>query len=61
MTIMRQPSLFSIQELYEMEPTPKYGAIILAIGMDVIYYEISKTAALVQRTLASMSYNINQL
>lgn len=37
MTIMRQPSLFSIQELYEMEPTPKYGAI---------YYEISKTSHL---------------
>src|SRR5699024_3435146 len=42
MTIIRQPSLFSIQELYGMEPTQKYDAIISAINMDAIYYEISK-------------------
>lgn len=28
MTIIRRPSLFSIQELYDMEPTQKYDAII---------------------------------
>src|SRR5690625_5966779 len=44
MTIIRQPSLFSIQELYDMEPTQKYNAIISAINMDAIYYEISKKA-----------------
>ena len=42
MTIIRQSSLFSIQELYDMEPTQKYNAIISAINMDAIYYEISK-------------------
>lgn len=42
MTIIRQPSLFSIQELYDMEPTQKYDAIISAIDMDAIYYEVSK-------------------
>src|SRR5690625_4214428 len=42
MTIIRQPSLFSIQELYDMEPTQKYDAIISAIDMDTIYFEISK-------------------
>ena len=42
MTIIRQPSLFSIQELYDMEPTQKYDAIISAIDMDAIYFEISK-------------------
>ena len=42
MTIIRQPSLFSIQELYDMEPTQKYDAIISAIDIDAIYYEVSK-------------------
>jgi len=42
MSIIRQPSLFSIQELYDMEPTQKYDAIISAIDMDAIYFEISK-------------------
>jgi len=46
MTIIRQPSLFSIQELYDMEPTQKYGAIISAIDMDAIYHEISKKSRL---------------
>ena len=42
MTIIRQTSLFSIQELYDMEPTQKYDAIISAINMDAIYYEVCK-------------------
>ena len=49
MTIIRQPSLFSIQELYDMEPTQKYDAIISAIemdAMDAIYYEVSKKSRL---------------
>ena len=46
MTIIRQPSLFSIQELYDMEPTQKYDAIFSAIDMDAIYYEISKKTRL---------------
>ena len=44
MTIIRQPSLFSIQELYDMEPTQKYDAILSAINMDAIYYEVSKSS-----------------
>jgi len=35
MAIIRQPSLFSIQELYDMEPTQKYDAIISAINIDM--------------------------
>jgi len=46
MTIIRQPSLFSIQELYDMEPTQKYDAIISVINMDAIYQEISKKSRL---------------
>lgn len=42
MTIIRQPSLFSIQELYDMEPTQKYEAIISAIDLDAIYHEVTK-------------------
>ena len=42
MTIIRQTSLFSIQELYDMEPTQKYDAIISAIDLDAIHYEVSK-------------------
>ena len=30
MTIIRQQSLFGIQELYEMEPTQRYESIISA-------------------------------
>src|SRR5699024_11114592 len=46
MTIIRQPSLFSIQELYEIEPTQKYEAIISAIDLDAIHYEICKKSRL---------------
>jgi len=46
MTIIRQPSLFSIQELYDMEPTQKYDTIISAINMDAIYNEINKKSQL---------------
>lgn len=42
MTIIRQPSLFSIQELYDMEPTQKYEAIISTIDLDAIYHEVTK-------------------
>lgn len=42
MTIIRQPSLFSIQELYDMEPTQKYEAIISAIDLDDIFYKVNK-------------------
>ena len=41
-TIIRQPSLFSIQELYDMQPTQKYDAIISVINLDMIYYEVMK-------------------
>ena len=46
MTIIRQPSLFSIQELYDMEPTQKYEAIISAIDLDAIFREVTKKSRL---------------
>lgn len=42
MTIIRQECFFSIQELYDMQPTQKYNEIISAINMDLIYAEVSK-------------------
>lgn len=45
-TIIRQPSLFSIQELYEIEPTQRYDAIISAIDLDKIYYKVNKKSRL---------------
>jgi len=46
MTIIRQPSLFGIQELYDMEPTQKYESIISAIDLDKIYHEVTKKSRL---------------
>src|SRR5690625_2233314 len=46
MTIIRQETLFGIQELYEMEPTHRYEAIISAIDLDKIYYEVNKKSRL---------------
>lgn len=46
MNIIRQTSLFGIQELYEMELIHRYEAIISAIDLDVIYHEITKKSRL---------------
>ncbi|API91926.1 hypothetical protein J32TS6_23420 [Virgibacillus pantothenticus] len=46
MTIIRQPSLFGIQELYDMESTKKYEAVIAAINLDAIYYAMTKKSRL---------------
>lgn len=46
MPIIRQQSLFSIQELYEMEPTQRYESIISAINLDAIHHEINKKSRL---------------
>lgn len=46
MTIIRQQSLFGIQELYEMAPTQRYESMITAIDLDAIYHEINKKSRL---------------
>lgn len=46
MTIIRQTSLFGIQELYDMEPTQKYEAIISAIDLDKIHQKVTKKSRL---------------
>ncbi|MCG7333644.1 IS1182 family transposase [Salinicoccus roseus] len=42
MTIIRQESFFSIQELYDMAPTQKYAAIMAGIDLDMIYHAVMK-------------------
>jgi transposase len=46
MTIIRQQSLFGIQELYDLEPTQKYDAIISTIDLDKIYHAVTKKSRL---------------
>ena len=46
MTIIRQPSLFGIQELYDMELTQKYEEIISTINLDKIYLAVTKKSRL---------------
>src|SRR5690625_208237 len=46
MTIIRQFSLFGIQELYDMEPTQKYEAIISALDLDFMYHHVTKKSRL---------------
>src|SRR5699024_10062100 len=46
MTIIRQQSLFGIQELYDMEPTQKYEEIISAIDLHAIYQQVAKKSRL---------------
>lgn len=46
MTIIRQTSLFGIQELYDMEPTQKYEVVISAIDLDRIYHANNKKSRL---------------
>lgn len=46
MTIIRQPSLFGIQELYDMAPTQKYDAIISVINLGKIYQTVKKKSRL---------------
>jgi len=42
MIIIRQSSLFSIQELYNMQTTEKYDVVIDTINLDLIYQEAIK-------------------
>lgn len=45
MTIIRQQSLFGIQELYEMEPTQQYEEIMSALDLDAIFFAINKKSS----------------
>ncbi|MGY3718871.1 IS5/IS1182 family transposase, partial [Sutcliffiella cohnii] len=42
MPIIRQESLFSIQDLYDLESTQRFEAIFSTIDMDSAIYAVSK-------------------
>lgn len=42
MSIIRQGSLFDLQDLFDLEPTQRYDAILSAVDTDVIYQKIKK-------------------
>ncbi len=42
MSIIQQGSLFDLQDLYDLEPTHRYEAILSEIDIDTIYHKVSK-------------------
>ncbi len=42
MSIIRQGSLFDLQDLYDLEPTQRYEAILSSIDVDSIVYQVGK-------------------
>ncbi len=42
MSIIRQESLFDMQDLFDLEPTQRYEAVISAIDLDAIFHKINK-------------------
>lgn len=61
MTIIRQGSLFDLQDLYELEPTDRFDAVFQTIEIDPILAIVSKKAlygAPVQLNYAAMIYSL---
>ncbi|MFC0560517.1 transposase, partial [Halalkalibacter alkalisediminis] len=61
MTIIRQGSLFDLQDLYDLEPTHRFEAVFSTIEIDPILAIVSKKAlygAPVQLNYAAMIYSL---
>ena len=61
MTIIRQGSLFGIQELYELEPTHRFEATFAAVDIDPIFAVVTKKSHLgrpVELNYAAMIYSL---
>jgi transposase len=61
MTIIRQGSLFDLQDLYDLEPTHRFEAVFSTIEIDPILVIVSKKAlygAPVQLNYAAMIYSL---
>ncbi|MGM8214263.1 IS1182 family transposase [Bacillaceae bacterium W0354] len=61
MSIIRQESLFDIQELYELEPTHRFDAIFSAIDIDPIFAVVTKKSRYgppVQLNYGAMIYSL---
>ncbi|WP_077617154.1 transposase [Bacillus sinesaloumensis] len=61
MTIIRQGSLFDIQELYDLEPTQRFEAIFSTIDIDPIFAVVTKKSRFgrpVELNYAAMIYSL---
>ncbi len=61
MPIIRQGSLFGLQELYDLEPTQRFEAIFSAIDIEPIFAVVTKKSRLgrpVELTYAAMIYSL---
>jgi transposase len=61
MPIIRQESLFSIQDLYDLEPTQRFESIFSTIDMDSAIFAISKKSwrgAPTELNYAAMIYSL---
>ena len=61
MTIIRQGSLFGLQELYDLEPTHRFEAIFSAIDIQPIFAVITKKSRFgrpVELSYAAMIYSL---
>lgn len=61
MTIIRQESLFGIQDLYDLEPTQRYDAVLSAIDLDLIFAEVRKKSRFGAPTKLNYGAMINAL
>ncbi|HHW38411.1 MAG TPA: transposase, partial [Bacillales bacterium] len=61
MTIIRQGSLFDIQDLYDLEPTQRFEAVFSTIDIDPILARVTKKSLLgrpVELNYAAMIYSL---
>ena len=61
MTIIRQGSLFDLQELYDLEPTQRFEAIFSAIDIDQIFAVVTKKSRFgrpIELNYAAMIYSL---
>ena len=61
MTIIRQGSLFNLQDLYDLEPTQRFEAIFSAIDINPILAVLRKTSCVgrpVELNYAAMIYSL---
>ena len=61
MSIIRQGSLFDLQELYDLEPTQRFEAIFSAIDIDPIFAVVTKKSRFgrpIELNYAAMIYSL---
>lgn len=61
MSIIRQGTLFDLQDLYDLEPTQRYDTVLSTIDLDSILYKVSKKSWLGAPTKLNYAAMINTL